>query len=150
MNRLQAIAIFCEDIREESLGTVTLVGVFPDNINAEQPFSFPKLSVYARASFGIDEEILPFAFKLVTSEGQEIFRTEITGELINKAKSEAAQNGTPLIGVVSRAGIAGLQIQQSMRLDLVAEINEQITMCGILNVRIRSQQDIGAHTAAPS
>ena len=35
LDDVSAVAIFCQDIREEKAGTVSIVGILPDNISSD-------------------------------------------------------------------------------------------------------------------
>jgi hypothetical protein len=48
-SQISGFALFCEDIREESKGTETLVGILPASLSVSpMPLNFIKLCVYAR------------------------------------------------------------------------------------------------------
>ena len=47
--KFSAIALFCEDIREEKSGQYAIAGILPDRLNVKRlPTVLPKLGIYLR------------------------------------------------------------------------------------------------------
>src|ERR1700710_2233278 len=110
---ISAMAIFCEDIREEVGGSVTLVGVLPDNINVGKfsPTEVPvahsvnrmlsKLCIYARLHFDPDMDVGDPKLRL-TGLGEPIELGTAGEDVINKTRSDAKEKGNIHAGVVFR------------------------------------------------
>jgi hypothetical protein len=140
---LQVIGFFCEDIREEKSGQLTLVGVLPDNISiSKRPpdlpdtarHVIPKLAFYVRIHLSVDENIDPMAIKLVLADGQNIEMGMINAELIATSKRDAAKRGLPIAGIVNHAVIQGFQIPGPGMILGVVEMGGQRHTCAVLNV----------------
>ena len=60
MTAVNVMALFCEDIREEKDGVVSLIGIIPDNVNVDvnmsalpsEPSAPPKIGTVACTRFG--------------------------------------------------------------------------------------------------
>lgn len=116
---LNIVGFFCEDIREEKTGQITLIGILPDNISvppipANAPDGararMPKLAVYIRIHISPDENVRSMATKLVLSGGDEISLGEIDAAVIAQAKKEATDAGLPVAGIVHHAIMQGFAI----------------------------------------
>src|SRR5204863_1010 len=98
---LSAIGIFCEDIREEKSGQVTLVGILPDNVvmprippeiaekNPSARPIIPRIALYVRVHVGADEAMQPLRLKLILPNDSEMEIGTIDTDLITKSQNEA-------------------------------------------------------------
>lgn len=134
----QAIALFCEDIREEKAGTVTLVGVMPDNTELPQvPVIFGKLCFYVR--FHLEPGVDPgeVSVKLSFPDGNVTTLGGFEPDLVKKVIRGAADSGTPFAGLVFTAVAAPFPIPMPGRVVVIAKIGETETPCGALNFTLR-------------
>jgi hypothetical protein len=132
-----ATALFCEDVREEKLGTVTVVGIFPDNVTVQSiPFNFPKLAIYARISFGVsDRAPTRIALRIVHGDGEATFLTVFERELIDRARCEAQEKEGPSVGLVATAVISPFHVKQAGRINVMVKADEEDeSVCGTLNI----------------
>ena len=132
-----AVALFCEDIREEKSGTDTIVGVFPDNVNVPTfPFTFAKIAIYLRINMPADSDSPKRIEYWLTSPDNIPFpRTPIEAELIERARRDAMERGSVIGGTISKAVIGFLQLKTPGRLNLVVEIDGRELVAGTLNVQ---------------
>lgn len=118
---ISVMALFCEDIREEKDGIVSLMGILPDNLSlsplptgtitpgdATARF-LGKLCIYTRINFDPTYELPEAELRLVLPNQEVIPLGKIETATINQAKSEATTKGIPLAGVISRAVMAGFR-----------------------------------------
>lgn len=104
---MQAISIFCEDIREEVGGSVSLIGVMPDNVGvASADRALPKLMVYTRINLSLDEEIQEITCFLRTQDGEEVAHSVFPVEQMKESFEQAKSQGNVFVGFVSRVGAA--------------------------------------------
>jgi hypothetical protein len=133
-----AISLFCEDIREEKAGTVTIIGIYPDNITVEStPFNFAKLAVYTRINFPV-AGVLPkaIALRLIGTDGKEIPLASFDQALIAKAQKESLDKGATNAGLIGSAVLVPLPVRQAGRMNVIARIDDQDYVCGTLNVQL--------------
>lgn len=116
---LNAMAIFCEDIREEKNDIITLIGLLPDTVELESP-SQPapdnsvavlvnKLCVFVRINFDPDMELSVSGLRLVLPEGEIISMGQFDPDLITKAKTDSKAKGNPIAGIIFRAVMSGFR-----------------------------------------
>jgi len=143
MNRLNVMALFCQDIREEKADTRTLVGLLPDqvilNLKNSQPGLedgckiLPKLCVFVRINFDLDFELDEPEIWLVAPDGERIFLGPMPYKVVQQARTEAAEKGSPLAGVVSCAVMLGYQVTHLGTLRLEVKINGTFHLAGAIN-----------------
>ena len=107
---ISAIALFCEDIREEKSGMHTLIGIMPDNVSVSRPSGkslddapIAKLCVYLRIHFAPTDEVIAGTARILTPDGNAIDLGDITQDIIEQAKAAATRLGNPTAGLLTRA-----------------------------------------------
>jgi hypothetical protein len=156
---INCVGIFCEDIREETGGTHTIIGVMPDNINLQGQeglklpdgdsgkLLFPKMGFYLRANLDVSAPAPKQIAATVSFPGHGIISLGMLGtEAIEKAFADSHSNKVPSVGVVFKAVITPLPITESGLATLHVNVDGQEQMCGTLNIRIIHQPDA---TASP-
>lgn len=133
-----AVALFCEDIREEVSGMSTLIGIYPDNVHVGAlPFIFPKLSVFMRLNMTISSAPPNNVEYWLTSPDQIPFpRSVIDKEIIKRAYKEAREKGGTNAGTISKATMNLLQIRSEGRLNLMVSVDGLEIVAGTLNVQV--------------
>lgn len=139
---LAATAIFAEDLRQEASGQVTIVGVLPDNLEAEFPQGsgdamFPKLSVYTRTMIDIDKfdgsNVRCF---LQSPSGNTIFDfTAESAVLLGEAAKGKAQ-GASYLTVIHQAVLTPFNFSEAGRYSVVIEYAGQTVVAGSINMII--------------
>jgi hypothetical protein len=131
---VQAMGVFCEDIREEVGGLHTVVGVFPDNVNVPSfPAALLKFAFYLRVRVDLGADVEPIAILLVSIKGEELPLTTIDANILAKAQEEARASGLPFGTVISKAVTQGVPIEGPGRIKAVARTGEGETICATLN-----------------
>jgi Family of unknown function (DUF6941) len=131
---------FCEDIREEKQGTLSIIGVLPDNINVAQvPFGLAKLAFYLRISFDPSIDIGAISNKLVFPDGHQISLGEVSADLIERSKREAIERGSPIAGIVIQAGFVSVQIAKEGRIRALTTIGSDSFVAGTVNITSQQQ-----------
>lgn len=132
---INAVAIFCEDIREEKSGQNTLVGIYADNILVPSvPAVMSKLALYMRINFAPSEDIKSASFELVLPDGEHILIGDVTSSLIDDANADAIRTGRPFSTLVANAVFPQFILKQHGTLSAVVSINGNRLVCGLLNV----------------
>lgn len=156
---MNCFGLFCEDIREETSGSHTIIGVMPDNINLQGQeglklpdgdsgkLLFPKMGFYVRVNLDANAPAPKQIAAAVSFPGHGIMPLGMLGtEAIEKAFADSHSNKTPFVGVIFKAVVAPLTITESGIATLSVNVDGQEQMCGTLNVRIIDQP---AATASP-
>ncbi len=119
---LVAQSIFCEHLRQELQGVVSLIGIMPDNIAippsralsspAEpQVAVVPSLSVYTRVRLPLDRQPRSdIAVQFVSPSGQMIYEAPIELDFILRSFSEAQQQGNEYLLVIQQANLANFPV----------------------------------------
>ncbi len=141
---LNVVGVFCEDIREEKSGQVSLVGILPDNVNISQPppdrpnsrATIPKLGVYVRIHIGVDYDPGAMSLKLRLPDGREIDLGAVDKFLLDKAKNDARARQLPIAGIISQAVLMGFVLPQSGIITAILEAGQEKHVCAVLNAQI--------------
>jgi hypothetical protein len=132
MNQISGFALFCEDIRDETRGTETLVGVLAGGLLlSEMPFKFHKLGIYVRLQFARDWSHGPIQCVLLLPGGESI---EIG--LIDKTtfeKNDTPTNDDSLTGV-TLAVVRSVEVKQAGILSVVLRFQGSEITIGNLEV----------------
>lgn len=142
---LSGITIFCEDIREETRGTATIVGVLPDNIYLTAiPSVLPKLALFLRINFPVDgASPTEITVRLKQFDREEEDFTIIRSDLIKSTKRDAAASGASIAGLVTKAIMGSYPIERPGRITVRIRNAETDFICGTLNFQL-------SPTSAPS
>ncbi len=133
-----AITLFCEDVREEKSGMNTVVGIFPDNIEANKiPFSFAKLAVYTRLILDIDKEYRDISITLMQPGQEKRILTNVPPDLVAKSKEDARSQRAPIAGIISRTIMAGFKVETEGRIVVTVGVNGEEHISGTLNIRLK-------------
>ena len=101
MNDISVVAMFCSDIRQEQGGTVTLVGVFPDNVNLPKlPGAFSQMYIYVRMHLLPSFSPKQIITKVLLPNGSELDRSEIEAELVQRTRKKILETGAPTVGLI--------------------------------------------------
>lgn len=135
MSAARFSGLFCEDIREESLGTYSIIGVFPDTVNIQNvPSIVPKLAFYGRIVVEPDTILNPISLVLIMANGDEVPVTTLEAELLERAKQEARASDAGIGTVVSKAVIAQFLVPKYGRVKAIARMEgEGDVVCAAIN-----------------
>ena len=130
------IAFFCDDIRAERSSTETVVGIYPDNVEVDKiPAMFPRMSIYLRINVFLDKEYEDILIYMLLSDEQKVDLTTIKAELISSAQKQATEQGSPFAGLVSRIKQSPFVAANPGRIQIVAAVNGDDYVCGLLNIK---------------
>jgi hypothetical protein len=133
---VHAVAFFCEDIRQEKGGQVTLVGVLPDTIQfPKTPALFPKLGVYLRCHFTASEKPKAISAKFVGANSSQFKELSWNEEAINVAFSAMAANEVTFAGFMGRAVRGPFKIMETGFLRVVVVVDGKEHQAGGLNFK---------------
>lgn len=139
------MAFFCEDIREEASGQQTAVGILPDILNLPPPPTsgtanarprLPKLAVYFRIQFEVDEVVPPLTLKLIFPNNHEINLGTIDQGMIDRSKREASDGGISRSGLRFTAVFQNFRIEEFGTLSAVVEMGSDRSVAGVLHFRV--------------
>lgn len=138
MAEISAIGIFCEDIREEKSGQITLIGILPDAINVpSMPGMLAKLCLYVRIHISpADTDLERVAARIIMPDGNELVASEIDKERIASGRDKAVASGNPILGFILRFSATPLPIASPGRLLAEVTIGQQTSICGALTVNL--------------
>jgi hypothetical protein len=94
---MQAIGLFCEDIREEKSGQLNLIGIMPDNLNIPATPAptdgkilqamIPKLALYVRVHLEPEDDPGEVQISLIFPNGDVSNIASFPAELVEESKS---------------------------------------------------------------
>jgi hypothetical protein len=148
---MRAAGTFCEDIREETGGTVSLVGIMPDNLAVpEGTKAIPKLAVYARVVFDVDEPPVDLEMQLIDSSGEVVQIGTFTAKALAEARDEAKKRGLPIVTIVLHAIFVPFKVQPFGMTTAYIIANKQRQVCAVLSVKPITQTSASALPSAQS
>jgi hypothetical protein len=142
-NPVTVFALFCEDIREESGGTFSLVGVLPDNVGfvdsatAGKAAVLPKLCAYIRINFDPNCNLPAPKFRLVLPDGQAVDCGTIEKKIIDEGALGAKKTDMPLTAVFARIVLAPLRlppVSGVMRFEV--DLGGDVYLAAALNITV--------------
>ncbi|MET0482539.1 MAG: hypothetical protein ABWZ27_06430 [Aestuariivirgaceae bacterium] len=133
---LQAIGIFCEDIREERSGQDTIIGVLPDNLAVRTvPSNLPKLGLYIRIHFDPTLDPGDIALWIELPTDHQLHFGTMDRKITEKAIRDALALNQPVAGLISKVLINSFQIPTHGRIRAVANINGRDIILATLNIQ---------------
>jgi hypothetical protein len=143
-----ALALFCEDIRQEKNDINSLIGILPDNISVEGfPGFAPKLGVYIRINFDPKQQLVPISYELILPDGKAVATDKIKTPILEKAQADSLRDGNPVASLVSRVVMSPFPFEQAGRIQVLVNVGEIKLFAGSINVRIATSS---SETPQPS
>lgn len=139
---LRAVALFCDDIRHESAGTQSLVGIFPDNLAiSELPGALPRLSIYFRYECDTDNPPKSLRIEVIAPWAEApIFSNEIPSATIEQGISDSRRDKLPLTGFIASLSMANFPLLESGLILVKVIVDEgEGVICGQLRVSHQEQ-----------
>lgn len=143
---LNAICLFCDDVREEKSGVDTIVGVYPDNANIPAASGrLPRLALYARiaapietvpASIGMRIEF-PWDEEPLNIPGNPPAQIQQDAELVR------AEGGS-VITFILKLSFTPFLVKSPGRVKAVAIVDGEEILCGALNFKLAAPAETGA------
>lgn len=138
------VGIFCEDIREEVIGSHTIVGVMPDNINLAGPVTkagesllFPKMGMYVRVN--LDSSQRPKAavsVRTIFPGIPDVPLGEVALDVIAKAFDDASDKASPLVGLIFKAVVSPMQFTTAGMAFIIVTIDDTEYVAAALNIQL--------------
>ena len=137
-----AISLFCEDIREEKAGTVTVLGILPDNLNlhrksdeSEYPL-IPRLAIYTRVAYPTSDPPEALQIVLLQTNGIEVSLSGFSLDAMRGYIKEAQETGKPIVGLVGRSIASPFIVSNDGRMIVEVRSETQKVIAGTMNVRL--------------
>jgi len=141
-----AIALFCDDIREEQSGVMSVIGIYPDNLRAPSfPLAFPRLGIYVRTVVDIDYDVQHLETTWnIPGVGEPIYNP-LDRTLIEKSIAEARSKSAPTCTFITKITAVSLVVPEPGLMTVKVRLNEMEFLAGILKVGRRVQAAEDAH-----
>lgn len=134
MTTVNGIALFCEDIRPEVGGSVSLVGVMSDFIAVPSfPVTLAKLGFYARLFLPVEGAQPDMVVNVIEVEGGVVEIASFSETMIAKAQSEAKTQGNDYVGLIAQAVASPFTVNSPGHVIVELRHGTQITRLGNLN-----------------
>lgn len=135
MDRIHAVALFADDIREEKDDRLTLVGVMPDNLKVPGlPGMLPKLAIFIRLNIPVSMDPQDAKVFLTDTSGTRNAVATFESDLVARGLSEAAEQGNNMGGVTMRMSASPFAVAKYGRVILEVEIGDECIQAGSLNI----------------
>ena len=137
--KISSVAMFAEDSREEVQGSISLIGILPDNVNMEmvdgQTAVLPKLVIYVRSVIDLRQgDLETLQVSLITPSGQISFQS--TTEAGTMADHAAGSKSTdqPILTFITQIVAAPFPLLEHGQFRAVVKYGDYEQLAGILNV----------------
>ena len=142
---MQAIGLFCEDVRQEKSEQVTLIGVMPDNLNIGTPppstdenaiiqGMLPKIALYVRVQLEPEDDPGEIQIRLILPNGEVSEIAKFSAEFIETSKKQAKENNTPIAGLISYMVFLGFRVSGPGQILAVLDSKYGRQICAVLNL----------------
>lgn len=133
------VALFCDSIRREQSGTSTIVGVHGDSITpAEFPITIPRLGIYIRITFPVDEAPESIVCRIYDDEDHVHLDQACPTETITKGVARNAEQDLRVSSVIFAAELETLEITSPAKFFAEVVVNGTRQLAGALAVKERS------------
>jgi hypothetical protein len=131
---IDAVALFCEDIREEKKETHTVVGVFGDIIVVPGfPGAMPKFGVYIRINIPVDNDPCKFDIFFNYPNGERVLAVTVEQSLVASTIADAKKTNNPIAGIVSHLVASPFPITEDGRICIEIQWDEKKRIIGGVN-----------------
>jgi hypothetical protein len=131
-----AVGVFCDDIRPENEGRMSVMGIMPDNADVPGfPYMILRLGAYVRVHVLPTSNINQIEVLIRFPTGQQQTLGTFDAVQISKSKADAKESGASWCGFITAAVAGNVTIPESGILRLVAKVGEEEAICGSLNLR---------------
>ena len=135
MRPLTAVALFCEDIRQEKAGTDSIVGIMPDNAEVGKiPGTFPKIAIYIRIQMDPTADPGPISLELRMPNGEIQPGGAFAPEVVAKSLADTREQKSPIASLILRSIVVNLTVKAPGRILAVLKHGKEETLCGFLNI----------------
>ena len=152
MNEISAIGLFCEDIREEKSGSLSLIGVLGDTLAVPDfPGAMPKIGTYVRINLSTEIIINEFNINLKIDENNIVNITKISKDLINKSIYDTKALGNNISGIYSHTIFSPFPVNKPGRIILMLNWDGGEIILGSLNfIKAENAEDVETVTISPT
>lgn len=140
---LSAISLFCEDIREEKNGALTIVGVMSDNVEFNSPEkissqvpALSKLGIYTRILLPSFYEPTIITVHLKFPDGKEVDFPSFSKEFVESTLNDGRASNKPFSFLVSQAIAIPFVIEQEGRVTVIVRAPAVELISGQLIIRV--------------
>lgn len=140
MTPVLAFCVFCNSVRDETSGAITIVGIHPDTVLVRSfPGMFPSMTIYAKLAFPMDSPPKGVAVKIVNPDGSLLRGEEMPDSVLEQAYSEARQTGAPNANVSIEMDITPFAVKAAGRFLVNLATDEGEFIIGHLNLALQTQ-----------
>lgn len=129
-----AVAIFCDDVREEKRGKKTIVGVYSFEVDVDNfPYTFPRLCVYSQFVYSTDKPIERFSLKLY-SDGELLMDHPAPEAFIKSSREMSIAQGRPTTALFTAIEMISVEVSEPSVMIAVMEVDGEEYHAGRLAV----------------
>lgn len=150
MPNISVVGLFCEDIRQESAGSDTIIGILPDNLHVTQAGILPRLALYIRIHLDPATDPGPIKSRVVSPNGEVVTESEIDPNLVRATREKALSQGSPLAGLISRLTWSNFPARESGRVRALITAGGKEFVCAHLNIHVPEASPATASEQQPS
>jgi hypothetical protein len=133
---VEALGLFCDDVRDELGGTHSIIGVYPDNLDIPTvPVTVPRLSMYVRLNVDSDDDPCEFSLFLIHADGEEHPLQKMQADYVAGGLAMSRHQQNPKTGFIAKSFIMGLQVKNFGRMKVVVRFTDKEITAATLNVR---------------
>ena len=151
MPDISAIAVFCDDVREERSGMKSIMGIYGDTVAVPAfPGAMPKFGIYVRIHISMDFEPCELQIFLNYPNGERVLVNTIEKSLVEKTLAESKATGNIIAGIYSIQIAAPFPVDQEGRIFVELESQSAKLTLGSINfIQSEEKEATTASTASP-
>lgn len=144
---LMTQTLFCEYAKTDADGMVSLIGIFPDNVNFTPPSgggfgdadmqvpAIPNFSMYSRNRLPLDRQIKgPISVKFLSPSGQVLAGHTFETQFVNSSFQKALDQGQEYVTLIAQISFQNLGIAEEGPYTTVIEYGGEAYFSGRINM----------------
>lgn len=129
-----ATAVFCEDLRAEPTGAISMIGVFPDNVGvAQMPAMFRKLTIHVRTVLPVPVKIKSHVVELHLPAMKEAAASNALDDATLARLAQANPKDGAIVTLVSSIQAQNVGVAEYGRARIDVIVDGQRATAAILN-----------------
>ena len=134
MLQTSVVGLFCEDVREEKSGQVSIIGVLSDNVKVpNMPVMVPKMGLYIRIHFDPSADPGTVKVKLAMPDSTEMDLEQFEDQVVSDARQKSLRQASPLTGLIVFGVISPLQVKAYGSMRLEVDVGANRYTAGVVN-----------------
>lgn len=145
MHEIAAVALFCEDVREEKQGTESVMGVFPNAINVSGfPGELNRLALYVRIHVATTWDATDLRIYFRNTDDSLVELSVVEKSFVEATQKNAEQTGFSIAGLITKAIMPNFVVPKAGTVVAFLKCRDVDVVIGALQFRQLPEEVTGA------